>query len=103
MAHRVEAAGAAPAVHRHNPNTRNLMFASNLEIFPDSVDPRQPLDGSHCVMTRHNRAYRISMILAEITAVHLVSDQHFRLKRFCSTQTTGIRDRTGRYRPSLGI
>src|ERR1700738_4086088 len=52
-------------------------------------------------MTRDNRAYRVSMILGEITAVHLVSDQYFSLKCFCSRQTTGIGDLTGRYRPFL--
>src|SRR6202163_2497907 len=62
----------------------------------------QPLDGSHSIMTGDNRAHRISMILRKITAIHLVSDQYFPLNCFFSRQTTGIRDRTGRYRLYVG-
>jgi hypothetical protein len=38
------------------------------------------------------------MILGEITAVHLVGDQYFPLKCFCSRQATAIGDQSGRYR-----
>src|SRR5438874_3796570 len=55
-----------------------------------SVDTRQPLDGSHSIMTGDNYAHRISMILRKITAIHLVSDQYFLLNCFVSRQTTGI-------------
>src|SRR6266404_5853630 len=62
----------------------------------------QPLDGSHSIMTGDNRAHRISVILRKITAIHLVSDQYFPLNCFVSEQTTGIGDRTGRYRLYVG-
>jgi hypothetical protein len=38
------------------------------------------------------------MILRKLTAIHLESDQYFPLQGFVSGQTTGIGDRTGRFR-----
>src|SRR6266481_4485567 len=58
----------------------------------------QPLDGRHSIMTGNNRAGWISVIQRKITAIHLVSDQYFPLNCFVAGQTTGIRDRIGRYR-----
>src|SRR5271167_3280432 len=62
----------------------------------------QPLDGSHSIMTGDNRAHRISVILRKITAIHPVGDHYFPLNCFVSGQTTGIGDRTGRYRLYVG-
>src|ERR1700738_831734 len=53
-------------------------------------------------MTGDNGAPRISGILRKITAIHLVSDHYSPLNCFVSGQTTGIGDRTGRYRLYVG-
>src|SRR5260370_15239493 len=62
------------------------------------VDSRQPLDGSHSIMTGHNRAHRIAMIGPKIAAIHFISDQNFPLNCFVPGQATGVRDRNRRHR-----
>src|SRR5260221_13288630 len=56
---------------------------------------RQPLDGSHAIITGDNGANRVSVIQWEITTIHLVRDQHFLLDRLVPGQAPGIRDRSG--------
>src|SRR5258708_17108729 len=56
---------------------------------------RQPLDGSHAIITGDNGAHRVSVIQWEISTIHLVRDQHFPLNRLFPGQTPGIRDWSG--------
>src|SRR5258708_945376 len=60
------------------------------------LDTRQPFDGSHSIMSRHNCAHRKSVIPRKITTIHLVSDKDFRLNCLGSGQAPSIRDRVGR-------
>ena len=62
----------------------------------DNLDARQPSDKSIPIMTRDNRASRISVVARKITPIHLVGNQDFRLNCFLPRHAAGIGDRTRR-------
>ena len=47
-------------------------------------------------MPRHDGAHGIPVMQRQLTAIHLVRDQHFALERLLSGQTASVRDRPGR-------